>query len=203
VRGRVLPRAFYARDSREVAPRLLNKVLVHDDPVAGTIAARVVEVEAYAGTEDPGSHGYRGVTPRTTTMFGPGGHLYVYFTYGMHWCANVVTGDDGVCSAVLLRGGAPLVGLVAMRARRVKARGDRDLCSGPAKLTQSLGIHRLHDGADLVRSSVRLLDDGIAPPDAPGISTRIGMRAGAGDDVRWRWFVAGDPNVSRARPSGG
>jgi len=203
VRGRALPRRFYARDSRDVAPLLLNKVLVHDDPIAGLMAARIVEVEAYAGAEDAGSHGYRGPTPRTTTMFGPPGRLYVYFSYGMHWCANVVTGDDGVSSAVLLRAGAPVLGLEAMRPRRPAARRDRDLCSGPARLTQALGIDRALDGADLVTGAVRILDDGTAPPGSPGRTTRIGLSSGRGEEHPWRWFVAGDENVSRARATRG
>jgi DNA-3-methyladenine glycosylase len=199
--GRTLPRAFYARDSRELAPLLLNKLLVHDEPGHGRLAARIVEVEAYAGAEDAGSHGYRGPTPRTTTMFGPPGHLYVYFTYGMHWCANVVAGADGTSSAVLLRAGAPVDGLETMRARRPAARRDRDLCSGPARLAQALGIDRSFDGADLVRSPLRLLDDATPPPARPGNSERIGLGVGRGREHAWRWFVTGDENVSRARPS--
>ena len=197
--ARALKRAFYERDSREVAPLLLNKVLVHDDPGAGRVAVRIVEVEAYAGEEDPGSHGYRGPTPRTATMFGPGGHLYVYFTYGMHWCANVVTATEGVCSAVLLRAGAPMTGLDVMRDRRPAAKRDRDLCSGPARLAQALGIDTAFDGADLVRGPLRILDDGTAPPAAPGNSTRIGLGAGRGEEHPWRWFVPDDENVSRTR----
>jgi len=194
-----LTRAFYERDSREVAPELLNKVLVHDDPEAGRLAVRIVEVEAYAGEEDPGSHGYRGLTPRTATMFGPGGHLYVYFTYGMHWCANVVTGTEGVCSAVLLRAGEPLEGLEAMRARRPAARRDRELCSGPARLAQALGLTREHDGADLVLGPIHLVDDGMPPPREPGNSVRVGLGPGRGDEHPWRWFVPGNEHVSRVR----
>jgi DNA-3-methyladenine glycosylase len=172
---------------------LLGKVLV-----VGRRRARIVEVEAYAGSEDAGSHAFRGLTARTTTMFGPPGHLYVYFTYGMHWCANVVSGADGTGQAVLLRAGAPLAGLDAMRAARPTARRDRDLCSGPARLCQALGIGRDDNGADVVRPGPGgpwIGDDGIPPPDDPGVSTRIGLSKGT--EHPWRWFIVGDPNVSR------
>ena len=192
--ARPLPRRFYRRDSREVAPELLHKVLVH-----GRTAGRIVEVEAYAGGDDPASHAFRGPTARNATMFGPPGHLYVYFTYGMHWCANAVCGEPGEASAVLLRALAPLRGVPAMRARRPAARRAVDLCSGPAKLCQSLGIDRDLDGADLVRRDrgVAILDDGVPPPADPASGRRIGLSAGV--EPEWRWFVAGDPNVSRAR----
>lgn len=194
VPGRVLPRRFYARDSREVAPELLNKVLVH----AGR-AARIVEVEAYAGADDPGSHAYRGRTPRTAVMFGPAGHLYVYFTYGMHWCANAVCGPDGVASAVLLRAGEPLAGLDEMFAARPAARRERDLCSGPARLCQALGIDGDHDGADLVRGGDPvILDDGTPPPPEPTVTTRIGLRNG--HEHPWRWLVPDHDHVSPGRP---
>jgi DNA-3-methyladenine glycosylase len=206
VRGRTLARSFYRRDSRALAPALLNKVLVHEHPVDGRLAVRIVEVEAYAGSRDPASHAYRGETPRNRTMFGPPGHLYVYFTYGMHFCMNVVGEEAGSvrgdASAVLLRAGAPLVGMDAMRARRAAARRDRDLASGPGRLAEALGIARAHDGLDLTRGPVRLLDDGVAPPSRPGRSTRVGLRPGRGDTQRWRWWVPGDDNVSRAKPSG-
>ncbi len=202
-RGRTLPRSFYARDSRELAPDLLNKLLVSDDPEFGRVAVRLVEVEAYAGDEDPGSHGYRGETPRNRVMFGPPGFLYVYFTYGMHWCSNVVCGETGWASAVLLRGGAPVEGIEIMRDRRHAARRDRELASGPARLTQALGITGAHNGTDLARGPLRVVDDGVPPPRRPGRSTRVGLNAGRGDEHRWRWFVRDDPNVSPGRPSGG
>jgi DNA-3-methyladenine glycosylase len=202
-RGRALPRSFYGRDSRDLAPDLLGKLLVNDDPDFGRVVARLVEVEAYAGEEDPGSHGFRGETPRNRVMFGPPGYLYVYFTYGMHWCANVVCGESGSASAVLLRAGAPVEGVDVMRLRRHVARRDRELCSGPARLTQALGITGANNGVDLRRGRLRLLDDGTPPPRRPGRSTRIGLNPGRGDGYRWRWFVRDDANVSRGRPSGG
>lgn len=198
MRARTLPRSFYRRDSRVVAPELLNKVLRLSVDGAPPLVARIVEVEAYAGAEDPGSHGYRGETPRTRTMFGRAGHLYVYFTYGMHWCANAVCGEVGASSAVLLRAAAPLDGLDRLRANRgVAARRDRDLCSGPAKLCQAFGIDRAFDGADLVVGDrgVRIVDDGTPPPATPVVTRRIGLSAGV--EHEWRWFVADDPNVSR------
>jgi DNA-3-methyladenine glycosylase len=195
---RTLSRSFYARDALELAPALLNKLLVHDDPVAGRLAVRIVETEAYRGTDDPGSHAYRGPTPRTAVMFGPPGHLYVYFSYGNHWCMNVVCGDDGVASAVLLRGAAPVEGIEALRQRRVKARRDRDLCSGPGRLAQALGVDKAFDGADLTRGPLHLVDDGVAPPPDPGVSERVGLSLGRGHEHPWRFFVTGDPNVSRA-----
>jgi DNA-3-methyladenine glycosylase len=201
VRSRALPRSFYARDSRVLAPELLNKVLVRRAAGEPALAARIVEVEAYCGAEDAGSHAYRGETRRNTTMFGPAGHLYVYFTYGMHWCANVVSGEPGTASAVLLRAAAPLMGLDQMRARRPKARRDRDLLSGPAKLCAAFGISGALDGADLVRpdpvGQLRILDDGTPPPDVPLVTTRIGLAAGKGDEYPWRFCVPSDPNLSR------
>lgn len=194
---RPLGRRFLARDAREVAPELLGKVLVH-----GRRRGRIVEVEAYCGADDPGSHAFRGRTARNATMFGPAGHLYVYFTYGMHWCANVVTAGDGVAHAVLVRALAPLAGIEAMRAARPGARRDRDLCAGPARLCRALGIDGAHDGADLTRRGAHpwLGDDGVAPPDAPGRSARIGLAGGKGEALPWRWWVPGEESVSSGRP---
>jgi DNA-3-methyladenine glycosylase len=187
-------RDFYARDSRVVAKALLNKVLVRDDGRA----ARIVEVEAYRGGLDPGSHAYRGMTKRNATMFGPAGGLYVYFTYGMHWCANAVCGDVGEGTAVLLRAAAPLEGLELMAAARGRS---TDLCTGPAKLCQAFGLDRAFDGADLVTGDrgIRIVDDGTPPPRRPGNSTRVGLSAGK--DHPWRWWVPGDVNVSKGKPS--
>jgi len=195
-----LRRAFYARPSVEVAPELLNKVLV-----LGACRGRIVEVEAYLGPDDPASHAHRGPTRRNATMFGPAGHLYVYFTYGMHWCANVVCGRPGEGTAVLLRALAPLEGLDAMRARRPAARRDRDLCNGPAKLAQALGIDGRLDGADLTARPgsgevaagpvVTIVDGGTPPPDDPVVTTRIGISRAI--ELPLRWYVRGEPHVSR------
>jgi DNA-3-methyladenine glycosylase len=189
-------RAWLARDPREVAPELLGKVLAHDT-AEGRRSGRIVEVEAYCGPIDAGAHTYRGRTERNATMFGRAGLLYVYFTYGMHWCANVVCGDEDDGVAVLVRALAPIDGVEAMRAARgPAARRDRDLCSGPAKLCQALGLHGSHDGADLLSGGpVQLLDDGTPPPADPVQAARIGLSAGA--EHPWRWYVPGDPNVSR------
>ena len=187
-----LPRSFFARPGTEVAPELLNAVLV-----APGVQGRIVEVEAYMGADDPGSHAYRGPTPRTEVMFGRPGHLYVYFTYGMHWCANVVCGEEGTASAVLLRAVAPLAGLDLMRSRRPKARRDIDLCNGPAKLASAFGLNGDHDGLDLQRNGagVRIVNDGTPPPSTPANAVRVGLTQGA--DIAWRWAVPGVAEASR------
>ena len=192
-----LPREFYERDSRVVARALLGKVLVRDDGRA----ARIVEVEAYLGDRDPGSHAFRGPTRRNAVMFGPAGHLYVYFTYGMHWCANAVCGDEDEGTAVLLRAAAPLEGLELMQTARPAARRPTDLASGPAKLCQAFGLDRAFDGADLVTGDrgIVIASDGTPPPRRPGNSTRVGLSAG--QEHPWRWWSPGDPNVSRGKPS--
>ena len=189
---RVVPRSFFARDPREVAPDLLHKVLVTPQG-----AGRIVEVEAYDGMNDPGSHAYRGVTPRTRVMFGPPGHLYVYFSYGMHWCANVVCRRDGEAAAVLIRALHPLRGIAHMRVARPAAHRDRDLCNGPAKLCAALGVDGESSGTDVTRArgAIRVVDDDVAPPVRPVCTTRVGLSRGG--DLPWRWYVPGDLNVSR------
>lgn len=178
-----------------MAPELLNKVMR-----AGEVSARIVEVEAYCGSDDPGSHAFRGLTRRNATMFGPPGHLYVYFTYGMHWCANAVCGQEGEGVAVLLRAAEPLTGLEEMRARRPRAKVDRDLCRGPARLCQALGLAGPNDGTDLIEGPVTIEDDGTPPPQAPTITTRVGLSAGA--ELEWRWCVPDSPFVSAHRAGG-
>lgn len=191
--GEIVPRSFFHRDAREVGPQLLNKLLACEDGRAG----RIVEVEAYVGAIDPAAHTFRGKTKRNAVMFGPPGHMYVYFTYGMHWCANTVCGDPDEGSGVLIRALEPVAGIELMRAARPRVRKDRELCSGPARLTQAMGITGEQNGIDLVRArdGYTVLDDGVPPPDqAPG-SARIGIREGT--DLLWRWFIAGNSHVSR------
>jgi DNA-3-methyladenine glycosylase len=189
-----LPREFFRRDPREVAPELLNRLLVRDDGRAG----RIVEVEAYCGPEDPAAHSFHGRTRRNATMFGPAGHLYVYFTYGLHWGANAVCGEVGEGVGVLLRAIEPVHGIEAMRAARggVSVR-DRDIGSGPGKLTQALGITGALDGADLVRNDrgIRIVDDGVPPPEAPIAGPRVGISRAV--DHPWRWHVPQNPHVSK------
>ncbi|WP_223266881.1 DNA-3-methyladenine glycosylase [Luteimonas gilva] len=190
-----LPRSFYLRHPVAVAPELLNKILVRDDGRAG----RIVEVEAYAGTEDAAAHSFKGRTPRNASMFGPGGGLYVYFTYGMHWCANAVCGPADQGWAVLLRALEPLSGLEEMRKARGDLLRDRDLASGPAKLCQAMGIAKFLDGADLVKRDrgIWIASDGMPPPAEPAVGTRIGIRLAA--EKPWRWYVPGNRHVSKPR----
>ena len=187
-----LPRDFYRRDPRDVAPELLHKVLV-----SGSCRGLIVEVEAYCGGADPASHAFRGPTRRNATMFGPPGHLYVYFTYGMHWCANAVCGDDGEGVAVLLRALRPVAGEDDMWPRRPAAKRERDLCSGPARLCQALALDGSHDGDDLVTGvgGATIEDDGFDPPGEVVRTTRVGISVAT--EELWRWYVGGDPNVSR------
>ncbi len=183
-RVRPLDRRFYARDPWEVAPDLLNKVLV-----SGNRSGRIVEVEAYAGSDDPASHAHRGPTRRNAVMFGAPGLLYVYFTYGMHWCANAVCVAEGEPGAVLVRAIEPLTGIDEMHRARPAARSRRDLCSGPAKLCQALGIDGEHNGADLVTNdrSVTIVDDGVPVPPNPLVGPRIGISRAI--DLPWRWTI--------------
>ncbi len=180
----------------DVAPSLLGARLV-----AGGVTVRLTEVEAYAGQDDPGSHAFRGRTPRTAVMFGPAGRAYVYFTYGMHWCINVVTGEEGVASAVLLRAGEVIAGLDVAKARRPGVK-DRELCRGPARLTRTLAITGEQDGVDLLSASspVRLLPPPSAVPAVACTGPRVGV-GGVGADFPWRFWLDGEPTVSVYRPA--
>lgn len=190
--GRILPRRFFARPAEVVAPELLGKLIIH-----GGRVARLVEVEAYAGEADPASHAFKGPTPRTAAMFGPPGHLYVYFSYGVHWCANVVTGEEGQGSAVLLRAAEAVAGLDEIRVDRPTARKDSDLLRGPGNLTKALGITKDDYGVDLtLPEGVHMRDDGYAPM-AISSGTRIGITKAI--DQPWRWWISNHPAVSGRR----
>jgi DNA-3-methyladenine glycosylase len=189
--------AALAGPAVEVAPSLLGSVLRHRTP-EGTVAVRLTEVEAYAGLEDPGSHAYRGPTPRNSVMFGRAGRLYVYFTYGMHHCCNVVVGADGVAAAVLLRAGEVVEGHELARARRPGS-SDRDLARGPARLCRALAIDLGCNEADLAAGAVTLELGVPAPPAAVASGPRVGLRQAA--DRPWRFWLEGEPTVSAYRPA--
>jgi DNA-3-methyladenine glycosylase len=194
---RPLPEAFYLRPVLEAARDLLGRLLVHDAP-QGRAAVRLVEVEAYDGAgRDPASHAFRGRTKRNAVMFGPPGHLYVYFTYGMHFCANVVLSPPGVARAVLLRAGEPVLGIETMTARR-PASSLRDLARGPARLAQALGIAAWANGADLRAGPIWLAEGWPVPDDRVAWTGRVGVSNGA--ERPWRALVAGSPYVSPGRP---
>jgi DNA-3-methyladenine glycosylase len=168
---------------------------------AGAVTVRLTEVEAYAGTGgDPASHAHRGRTNRNAVMFGPPGYLYVYFTYGMHWCANVVCGPSGTASAVLLRAGEVVGGVEAARERRRSARSDRELARGPARLCQALGIDGTAYGTYLLDASGTVV---LCTPSVPPAATLIqsGPRVGVagGHDTPWRFWLAGEPTVTSYR----
>lgn len=194
-------------DVLEAAPRLLGAELVADTP-EGEVRVRVVEVEAYRGADDPGSHCFRGQTPRNAVMWGPAGHLYVYFVYGMHFCANVVCLTEGEAGAVLLRAGEVISDLGLAHARRPTARGrDAALARGPARLCALLGLGREHNGVDVLSASSPVrLETGQS---VPGADVRTGPRVGvaAGQERPWRFWVAGSRAVTpykagRARADG-
>ena len=196
---RTLPRSFYRRPVLRVARDLLGKYLVRMEGKTA-LAGRIVEVEAYRGAADPASHAYRGRTKRNEAMFGDGGHLYVYFTYGMHHCANVVTGVEGTAAAVLIRALEPVSGVSRMASNRKlppgRPRAPRTLTGGPARLCQALGIGLGQNGSDLLGAeiSIRRARAGARP--AIGSSPRIGIRRAT--DKRWRFFIRGNRFVSGA-----
>jgi DNA-3-methyladenine glycosylase len=210
-----LPRDFFDRPAPEVAPALLGCVLAHETP-EGVVAVELTEVEAYAGELDPASHAYRGKTPRNAVMYGPPGYAYVYFTYGMHFCVNVVCLPAGTANAVLLRAGRVIAGEDLARRRRSARRlvpddqtplrvlPARELARGPARLCQALAIDRAQNGLDFCDPASPLRLSGAASGAGTGASRTIsaGPRVGvsAGADTNWRFWVADEPTVSAYRP---
>ncbi|MBO1267483.1 DNA-3-methyladenine glycosylase [Arthrobacter cavernae] len=194
-------REFLSGDPRNVAPLLLGAVLTHQTD-EGAVSVRLTEVEAYLGPRDsahpdPGSHTFRGRTPRNAPMFGPAGHLYVYFTYGMHYCANIVCGPDGVPSALLLRAGEVVGGQAIAASRRPASRSPQDLASGPARLATVLGLTTADSGRDALSPPF-----GLALPDGPAAAVASGPRVGVAGDggsrrYPWRFWIQDDPTVSQ------
>lgn len=192
-------RALLAKPALDVAPLLLGAVLA--STLGGAhVAVRLTEVEAYEGLADPASHAYRGRTNRNDVMFGPAGHLYCYFTYGMHWCANVVCGPDGVATAVLLRAGEVIRGADTAAVRRPAARRPSDLARGPARLATALGLSREANGVDLCDpgSPVRLESLGEGAPFRTG--PRVGIAVAT--ERPWRFWLSGEASVSAFRVGG-
>jgi DNA-3-methyladenine glycosylase len=198
-------REFFARDAVEVAPQLLGARLV-----GRGVTLRITEVEAYLGHLDPGSHAFRGQTRRNSTMFGPPGHLYTYFTYGMHVCANVVCSPEGSASGILLRAAEVVDGVELARVRRTTSKSDADLARGPALLTIAAGIDLADDGVDLVAGAIRLELSASSVDFATEASTesalgfasgpRTGVSgAGGGLEFPWRFWLLGDASVSTYR----
>jgi len=192
--------SLLAAPAPEAARVLLGCTLSHRTP-EGTVTVRLTEVEAYAGEDDPASHAWRGPTPRTAVMFGPAGHLYVYFSYGMHFCGNVVVGADGHASAVLLRAGEVVEGEDLARRRRGTSGRTAALGRGPANLMLALGVDRSHDGAGLLHDGELALRHDAPPVDPARVRTgpRVGVSRAA--DVAWRFWLDGEPSVSAYRRS--
>lgn len=196
-----------AHPAEEVAPKLLGAVLTHETP-EGTVSITITETEAYSGSADPASHAYRGRTPRNAVMFGPAGHLYVYRSHGLHWCANIVTGTDGIATAVLIRAGRVIEGEDLARERRGGKVESPRLARGPGNFCQALGITAEHNGTDLLTGASVALSEGEPVPAA---LIRVGPRVGVSKAHDWqhRFYLAGDPTVSayrlspRAKPSAG
>lgn len=186
----------------EVAPELLGKHLLRTTE-QGPMVLRITEVEAYNGSQDPGSHAYRGRTERNSSMFGPPGHAYVYFTYGMWHCLNLVCGAEGVASGLLLRGGEVLEGAELARGNRPKARSDHELAKGPARLATALSVDRRLNGTDVCPSRTPAPLHAHDGDPVPARSIRRGPRTGVGGEGAarpWRFWIDGDPTVSPYRP---
>ncbi|MEU9377755.1 DNA-3-methyladenine glycosylase [Streptomyces sp. NPDC048255] len=190
---------FLAHPAAEVAPKLLGSVLTCKTP-EGTVSIAITETEAYSGEADPASHAYRGQTPRNAVMFGPAGHLYVYRSHGLHWCANVVTGTDGIASGVLIRAGRVIEGEYLARKRRGERVESPRLARGPGNLGQALGITAEHNGADLLTGTSVVLSEGEP---IPAELIRVGPRVGVSKAHDWqhRFYIADDPTVSAYRLS--
>ena len=193
-----LTHPFFERPVLQVAPDLLGAHVSHRG-----VTIRLTEVEAYDGPNDPGSHAYRGLTPRTGVMFGPPGGLYVYFSYGMHWCANLVCGVEGTASAVLLRAGEVVDGLELARDRRGGIT-DRDLARGPARLAQALGLSREQNGLDVTACDSPFAVRRPGPATEAGLvrsGPRVGVSGAGGDAAQypWRFWLEGEPTVSAYR----
>ena len=198
-----LPREFFARRAVEVAPDLLGCHLTF-----GGVTIRLTELEAYAGELDPGSHAFRGMTPRTRPMFGPAGFTYVYFTYGNHWCLNLVVGQPGTAAAVLVRAGEVVGGHDVVASRRAGIR-ERDWARGPGRLGQALGLSGAHTGLDFCRPTTgepidMLVTHGAlpVPPLDVSVGPRVGVSGAGGDGAAypWRFWIHDDPYVSPYRP---
>ena len=196
-----------ARDSLQAAPALLGAIVTTTSP-EGTVSVRLTEVEAYRGEADPGSHAFRGRTARNASIFEAGGIIYVYFTYGMHHCVNVVTGPEGLSRAVLMRGGEVVAGVELARRRRPAARNDRDLARGPARLCAALGLDRSDDGTALggpgSRVSLALPEPGLNPEAArirTGPRTGVAGPGGDGEAYPWRFWLEDEPTVSPYKPA--
>ncbi len=185
-----LARVFYARPAPRVARDLLGKILTHDG-----VSGRIVETEAYLGEDDGAAHSARGITPRTRVIFGPPGHAYVYFIYGMYDCLNIVCEPEGVAGCVLIRALEPVSGLDQMRARRPTARRDEDLANGPGKLTRALGIKITHNGADVTAGPITIHGPEHQEQFEIATSPRIGITQSA--DLPLRFFIKGNRSVSR------
>jgi len=185
-----LPRAFYLRPAAQFARELLGKILEFQGA-----SGRIVETEAYLGEDDGAAHSARGVTPRTQVIFGPPGHAYVYFIYGMYDCLNIVCEPEGIAGCVLIRALEPLTGLNEMRQRRPAAKRDEDLANGPGKLTRALGIRIAHNGADVTKGPITIHQAGEAEKFEVSRSARIGITKSA--DLPLRFFVKGNRFVSK------
>lgn len=182
---------FLNNSAYEVAPRLLGCILERE--IDGkVIRARIVETEAYDET-DAASHSFNGMTPRSEVMFGPAGHLYVYFTYGMHYCCNIVVGEEGTGAAVLIRAVEPIEGVELMEKLRGKC--GLDLTNGPAKLCQALGIDKRLNGHDLTKSPLKLIITPQTKQDTIAVTTRIGIKQAT--EKPWRFYITGNPCVSK------